>query len=165
MKKKVLLIICMIVLSPLTVNANIRCNDGTISKSCADCHRGCCSRHGGCTNNSYSKPKNTTKRRKTSTTKTTSSSKTNVKATNKKTSTVNKNVSESNKSNVVTSTEKPGNIKNSENQRATEKNSLDIKSKSEETNDESMSFSDGIISVGVLGAIAYGLKKGLESKK
>ena len=31
------------------VNANIICNDGTVSASCVDCHQGCCSRHGGCT--------------------------------------------------------------------------------------------------------------------
>lgn len=36
---------------PTIVKANIICNDGTISKSCQDCHQGCCSRHGGCTNN------------------------------------------------------------------------------------------------------------------
>ena len=27
---------------------NITCNDGTISPTCKDCHRGCCSWHGGC---------------------------------------------------------------------------------------------------------------------
>lgn len=48
MKKVVKLIILFIVLVPTVVNANIRCNDGTISPSCGDCHRGCCSHHGGC---------------------------------------------------------------------------------------------------------------------
>ncbi len=33
------------------VKANIMCNDGTVSKSCTDCHSGCCSYHGGCANN------------------------------------------------------------------------------------------------------------------
>ena len=33
---------------PITVNANIMCNDGTESPTCTDCHRGCCSNHGGC---------------------------------------------------------------------------------------------------------------------
>lgn len=27
---------------------NIICNDGTVSPTCQDCHRGCCSYHGGC---------------------------------------------------------------------------------------------------------------------
>ena len=31
-----------------SVNANIICNDGTVSRSCGTCHQGCCSRHGGC---------------------------------------------------------------------------------------------------------------------
>ena len=39
---------------PIVVKANIVCNDGTISDSCQDCHRGCCSHHGGCSNSSSS---------------------------------------------------------------------------------------------------------------
>ena len=39
---------------PIVVNANIVCNDGTISPSCGDCHKGCCSSHGGCSNSSSS---------------------------------------------------------------------------------------------------------------
>lgn len=35
------------------VNANIMCNDGTMSPSCENCHRGCCSHHGGCSNKSH----------------------------------------------------------------------------------------------------------------
>ncbi len=35
---------------PTIVNANIICNDGTVSPSCTSCHRGCCSHHGGCSN-------------------------------------------------------------------------------------------------------------------
>lgn len=46
---------CLIIISfifmPTMVNANIVCNDGTVSPTCTDCHRGCCSRHGGCTDN------------------------------------------------------------------------------------------------------------------
>lgn len=46
--------------SPLVVKANIMCNDGTLSPSCGDCHRGCCSRHGGCSSNpNYSSNNNT----------------------------------------------------------------------------------------------------------
>ncbi len=37
---------------PIIVKANILCNDGTISPSCGDCHRGCCSHHGGCSSGS-----------------------------------------------------------------------------------------------------------------
>lgn len=37
---------------PTIVNANIICNDGTVSPSCVDCHRGCCSHHGGCSSRS-----------------------------------------------------------------------------------------------------------------
>lgn len=47
MKKLFLIIILMI---PLNIYANIVCNDGTISRSCSNCHKGCCSGHGGCTN-------------------------------------------------------------------------------------------------------------------
>lgn len=38
----------LIILFPTVVNANIVCNDGTVSPSCSDCHKGCCSKHGGC---------------------------------------------------------------------------------------------------------------------
>lgn len=41
--------ILILVFLPLKVHANIICNDGTRSATCADCHQGCCSRHGGCT--------------------------------------------------------------------------------------------------------------------
>ena len=52
MKKivKYSIIICFIFI-PMAVKANIVCNDGTVSSSCGECHRGCCSRHGGCTDN------------------------------------------------------------------------------------------------------------------
>ena len=49
--KKIFLIICMFIF-PIFVNAGIVCNDGTVSRSCNDCHRGCCSRHGGCSSSS-----------------------------------------------------------------------------------------------------------------
>lgn len=52
---------------PYEVNANIICNDGTVSASCGDCHRGCCSRHGGCSSSSsYSSSYSSTKRTKKS---------------------------------------------------------------------------------------------------
>lgn len=41
--------ILILVFLPLKVHANIICNDGTRSATCANCHQGCCSRHGGCT--------------------------------------------------------------------------------------------------------------------
>lgn len=56
-KRFIVLILISFFLFPLSVNANILCNDGTYSPSCQDCHRGCCSHHGGCatnSNNSYS---------------------------------------------------------------------------------------------------------------
>ena len=63
MKKRAFIII-LILFSFLIVNANIICNDGSVSKSCKTCHRGCCSRHGGCSNNvqrstrnNYTEPK------------------------------------------------------------------------------------------------------------
>lgn len=37
---------------PISVSANIVCNDGSISTTCGDCHRGCCSHHGGCSSRS-----------------------------------------------------------------------------------------------------------------
>ena len=48
MRKKCLLLSILLLL-PLSVKANIICNDGTTSATCTDCHTGCCSRHGGCT--------------------------------------------------------------------------------------------------------------------
>ena len=57
--KKALLLIVIFVINAKVVSANIMCNDGTESPSCADCHSGCCSHHGGCasggsyTSNSY----------------------------------------------------------------------------------------------------------------
>lgn len=44
----VLILICMICYMP-NVKANIICNDGSVSNTCTDCHKGCCSKHGGCT--------------------------------------------------------------------------------------------------------------------
>ena len=48
---------------PYQVNANIICNDGTVSSGCSDCHQGCCSRHGGCTagGSSYSSNRTTSR--------------------------------------------------------------------------------------------------------
>lgn len=51
MEKKIYyFLIILAVVFPISVNANIVCNDGTISPSCVDCHKGCCSNHGGCSN-------------------------------------------------------------------------------------------------------------------
>ena len=53
--KKVFIIIVLLLL-PITINANIICNDGTESKTCETCHQGCCSHHDGCleeNNNTY----------------------------------------------------------------------------------------------------------------
>lgn len=50
--------VLLMIFLPTGVNANIVCNDGTVSSSCSDCHKGCCSQHGGCssgtTNNNNS---------------------------------------------------------------------------------------------------------------
>jgi len=54
MKKYVCLLVMVLLLMPITVSANIICNDGTVSPSCTDCHRGCCSRHGGCSTSTSS---------------------------------------------------------------------------------------------------------------
>lgn len=51
---KVIEFVILIMLLPIVVNANIVCNDGTISPICGDCHKGCCSSHGGCSNSSSS---------------------------------------------------------------------------------------------------------------
>lgn len=50
MKKFISYVIVMLIIIsfPIIANANIICNDGTVSKSCNDCHQGCCSKHGGC---------------------------------------------------------------------------------------------------------------------
>lgn len=50
MKLKVLPLILLLLL-PISVNANIMCNDGTISPTCTTCGSGCCSHHGGCSKN------------------------------------------------------------------------------------------------------------------
>lgn len=57
MKKRAFIII-LILFSFLIVNANIICNDGSVSKSCRTCHKGCCSKHGGCSNNIQRIPRN-----------------------------------------------------------------------------------------------------------
>jgi len=57
MKKRGFIII-LILFSFLIVNANIICNDGTVSKTCRTCHKGCCSKHGGCSNNVQRIPRN-----------------------------------------------------------------------------------------------------------
>lgn len=49
-KNTYLILFIILLILPMSVSANIICNDGTISPSCQDCHRGCCSRHGGCSN-------------------------------------------------------------------------------------------------------------------
>ena len=54
-KKRILFfILLMMILLPISVRANIVCNDGTVSPSCGDCHRGCCSHHGGCSSSGSS---------------------------------------------------------------------------------------------------------------
>lgn len=51
-KNKIIFILLLtFLILPGTVYANIICNDGTESKTCGDCHRGCCSGHEGCTSN------------------------------------------------------------------------------------------------------------------
>ena len=54
MKKIVYLLMLMSVfLIPMSVKANIYCNDGTQSKTCTTCSRGCCSGHKGCATTTY----------------------------------------------------------------------------------------------------------------
>lgn len=57
MKNVFFLLICLIIF-PFNVNANVVCNDGTVSPSCEVCGRGCCSHHGGCSNNYSSSSSN-----------------------------------------------------------------------------------------------------------
>ena len=52
-QKIIIYITTILFIIPIEVYANIICNDGTISPTCYDCHRGCCSRHDGCSDNSY----------------------------------------------------------------------------------------------------------------
>lgn len=55
--KNIIITIFLLLIIPITVSANIICNDGTESSTCQECHTGCCSGHNGCTdnpnNNSY----------------------------------------------------------------------------------------------------------------
>ncbi len=53
MKKRFCLLLICVLIFPCAIKANIMCNDGTVSPTCGDCHRGCCSHHGGCSS-SYS---------------------------------------------------------------------------------------------------------------
>ena len=123
------------------VNANIICNDGTRSKSCTDCHQGCCSRHGGCTataednssdSNTYVFTEPTTRTTRTTTTTTTRTTITTT--TTIKTSTPTKN---------VTSTSKSSN------------------SQSEYNSDDSSSDGvvEGLIVAAGVGVVTYGLVK------
>ena len=54
-RKLLFIIVFIMIIIPIPVYANIICNDGTVSKSCTDCHQGCCSRHGGCSKSRKSK--------------------------------------------------------------------------------------------------------------
>lgn len=51
MKRMLMICIFVSIFFYSNVTANIVCNDGTVSKTCTDCHRGCCSGHDGCTDN------------------------------------------------------------------------------------------------------------------
>ena len=57
--KKIIILVLIFLATPYYVKANIICNDGTVSASCGDCHRGCCSRHGGCSNSQSTSSSNT----------------------------------------------------------------------------------------------------------
>ncbi len=57
--KKLVFILVILFIIPIIANANIICNDGTTSPTCADCHQGCCSKHDGCSNNIHSTYNNT----------------------------------------------------------------------------------------------------------
>lgn len=48
--KKIGTLVIAIVLFSICINvkAYIICNDGKESKTCMDCHQGCCAGHGGC---------------------------------------------------------------------------------------------------------------------
>ncbi len=86
MKRKVYYFLIFIVLIfPISTNANIMCNDGTISPSCVDCHRGCCSHHGGCSGG-VAVPKTTKKVTKAKSRKTTTSRRTKPQSTKNTTS-------------------------------------------------------------------------------
>ncbi len=79
--KKIIVILCLVILiSPLNVKENIICNDGTISKSCSDCHRGCCSKHGGCSNSSSNSSSNNSSNKKPATPEKVKSSDTSIKS-------------------------------------------------------------------------------------
>ena len=48
MKRMILLLVIILLFSYKNVYANIKCNDGSKSRSCIHCHQGCCSGHLGC---------------------------------------------------------------------------------------------------------------------
>ena len=54
-KYLIIIIVSLVLLVPGSVNAKIVCNDGSISKTCEDCHQGCCSHHGGCASSGSSR--------------------------------------------------------------------------------------------------------------
>lgn len=57
----ILVVLSIFVIIPyMEVNANIICNDGTISPKCTTCHRGCCSHHGGCSSGGSASKRNST---------------------------------------------------------------------------------------------------------
>lgn len=49
--KKIIITAFILFIIPITVSANIICNDGTESPTCQNCHTGCCSGHHGCIDN------------------------------------------------------------------------------------------------------------------
>lgn len=52
-KKLYIFIVIILIAFPQKINANIICNDGTVSPTCNSCRPGCCSSHQGCTDYSY----------------------------------------------------------------------------------------------------------------
>lgn len=160
MKKRLIyVIIVLLMIVPIYVKANIICNDGTVSATCMDCHKGCCSKHGGCTAN----PTNNNSTNKNSN-KSNSGSNNNSSSNNRianDTSKSNDNVNEIIED-VKDAEEDNSNSDNNEGnsyikQESTKNNITVLDSKKE--NSDSGSTVGGIATLGVIGAIVYAVKK------
>ena len=164
------LILLFALIIPINVSANIMCNDGSVSKSCQDCHRGCCSHHGGCATTYSSNTRKSTKTKKASSTKksTKSSSKTTKSNTTKSSTTTSKsktnNSSVSKKiENVVTQKDNSATINSDSKTNSNTDNSETKVSSKEDDNAKTSSDSDsalpGVLGIGIISAGIYAATK------
>ena len=156
MKKKLIYaIMVLLMIAPIYVKANIKCNDGSESPTCTTCKKGCCSKHGGCTANQTSNS-GTSKNSNKSNSGSNSNSSSNNGIIND-TSKSNNNVTEV-IDDVKETDEKDDNNNSYIKQGSKQNNNVSIVDSKKEDSD-SGSTVGGIATLGIIGAIVYAVKK------